>query len=45
MAKFEIDIFSPDGAFTKEDIKSALVWLMNHDGVVIRGNYSIKEIN
>ena len=42
--KFQIEIFSPDGEFTKEEIEGALAWLMNHDGRVIRGIYSVKEI-
>lgn len=44
MAKFIIDISSPDGKFVKSEIEKALAWLMNHDGVAIRGFYSVEEI-
>ena len=42
--KFEIDIISPDGKFTKEEIELALMWLCNHDGVAIRATYKVKEL-
>lgn len=44
MSKFLIDIFSPDGEFTKEDIETALKWLMNHDGVAIRGFFDVEKV-
>lgn len=42
--KFEIDIYSPDGEFTKEEIESALLWLCNHDGKAIRAMWQVKEL-
>jgi len=42
--KFMVDAMSPDGPITKEDIESAMRWLYNHDGVVIRGIWEVKEI-
>jgi hypothetical protein len=45
MSKFNIEIFSPDGEFKKEEIESALAWLCNHDGKAIRALYKVKDIN
>lgn len=44
MAKFCVEITSPDGPFTIEEIQSAIKWLFNHDGQVIRGFYKITEM-
>lgn len=44
MAKFIVDISSPDGKFQKFEIEKALAWLMNHDGIVIRGFYTVTEL-
>lgn len=43
MAKFIIDIFSPDGEFKEFEIEKALAWLCNHDGIAIRALYTVKE--
>lgn len=43
MAKFIVDVMSPDGPFTKEDVESAIRWLYNHDGIMIRGFWEVKE--
>lgn len=43
--RFEIDIMSPDGPFTVEEIEEALRWLMNHDGKAIRGFFSVKKLD
>ncbi len=43
MAKFEIEINSPDRKFLKYEIEKALIWLMNHDGIEIRGSFTVKE--
>lgn len=45
MAKFIVDISSPDGKFIKEEIESALNWLMNHNGIMIRGFYKVEEFH
>lgn len=44
MSKFLIEIDSPDGPVTKEEIRKCLNWLMNHDGVAWRGMYRVEEI-
>lgn len=44
MAKFEIEVFSPDGEFQEFEIEKALMWLFNHDGVAIRGFYKVKKM-
>lgn len=45
MSKFVIDINSPDGEFQKFEIENALSWLMNHDGIVIRGLFKVTEVD
>lgn len=44
MSKFLIEISSPDGKFQEFEIEKALNWLCNHDGIVIRAIYTVKEI-
>lgn len=44
MSRFIVDAMSPDGRFTKEDIEKAMNWLYGHDGVFIRGFFSVEEI-
>lgn len=44
MAKFLVNIISPDGPFTKEEIEQALMWLCNHDGIAIRSIFTVTEL-
>lgn len=44
MAKFIVDIFSPDGEFQEFEIEKALSWLMNHDGIAIRGFFTVTKV-
>lgn len=44
MARFLIEVTSPDGNFTSREIRKALGWMMGHDGMMFRGFYSVKKV-
>lgn len=44
MSKFVIEISSPDGPVTKQEIEDAMNWMTNHDGKAFRALITVTEI-